>query len=53
MNATPLHTFTDRADAGRQLADSLSKFAGERNLFILAFLRAMVDLQIQEPPPGW
>ena len=44
MNATPLHTFTDRADAGRQLADSLSKFAGERNLFILALPRGGVPV---------
>ncbi len=45
MNATiTLRTFTDREDAGRQLADSLSKFAAEENLVILALPRGGVPV---------
>lgn len=45
MNATTtLRTFTDRKDAGRQLADSLLKFAGEEDLVILALPRGGVPV---------
>ena len=45
MNATiTSRTFTDREDAGRQLADLLSKFAGEENLLILALPRGGVPV---------
>ena len=45
MNApTTLQTFTDRRDAGRHLAASLSEFASEENLLILALPRGGVPV---------